>query len=272
MTLCVVACATRPAQDGPPPTAVELPPPGADVDAGDEPDRVEPAGTRNYVGRLVLSEPLSEMAPLEICLDDAKLYRTARFRLGRVALAGPVSLRAEDAGSIVVARGRERPLRELLQPVGVCGPDFGEGAPQVQMRSDWVSPEGGIRSTWARVDELSYIEAQHAQVVHMHEVIRHDETSVVVRLTNPLDHGLDGLEVVAHYEGGPGKSMPKLIPQRVDLPAHGSLEITVGRRVSEEWKLSRGLSRRVGYDLVSIDLSLDDPRVRIDAALYLDLQ
>jgi hypothetical protein len=269
LLLLVAACAAQPPPDGPQTASIAVPHPVASVEAS--PPLPDPAETRDYVGRLGTNQALSQMAPLEICVDDGKLYRTSPFRLARKNLAVDLPLRRGDAGQIAVVRGRERPLRQLLTPVGACGPDYGSDAPQAQMRSDWTSPEGGLHATWAQLDQLTYIEASEVRLVRMHEVLRHDDSTVVVRIENPMDYALDGVEVVAHYEGGPGKSMPLFRPQTLDFGPHQRREITLERRISEEWKLTYGRSRRVWYELESVDLRLSRPQIEVDAVLVLDL-
>jgi hypothetical protein len=183
------------------------------------------------VARLVTNEALSEMHPSEYCLDDGKLWKGARYRLGRVNVFGiDDELAALDThGLVAIVGDTQTGLDSKLQLVGPCPKNYQPA--HAQMRSDWIAPEGGPITTHERLKSLSYQEGRKALAVDMVEILASDEAQVRLRIRNPFSLALAGLRFDAHYEGGGGKPMPTLVEQVLALQPGASTEIELPRQL-----------------------------------------
>ena len=178
-----------------------------------------------FVGAVVRNSPQSMTHPSDYCLDDGNHYTGAAVRLGDLNVFIDPDLMDDQAGGVAVVYGeRGASLFEALTRTGPCPPDYGRQSPEAQMRSDWMSAEGGAKTTVERVTALPYIRASSMHAVSLHRVVSDgaDGGPVVIELVNPFDVGLDAVAAQAHYEGGPGKPMPKMLPVSLVLPPGGT--------------------------------------------------
>ena len=186
------------------------------------------------VAQLVGNEVKSVMHPSEYCLEDGKLYDGARFRIGTVNVFGiDEALAAMDRASVVAVSGETKVgLDAMLKLKGPC--PLGYEPLHVQMRSDWVAPEGGPLTTRAKLAGLSYVVGSKASALQMAEFLPSDEAHIKVRMHNPFSLPLAGLKFFAHYEGGGGKPMPTMVEKVLALEPGASVEILLPRQLGEE--------------------------------------
>jgi hypothetical protein len=235
-----------------------------------------PLDASTLVGRLRGNEPLSMTGPSELCLDDGQLYRSAPARIGDVNLfpdaATDAAIDGLD-GVIVAARGTwGASLLDALVALGPCPPGYGDASPIQQMRSDWVAAEGGFRTSRERVGRLRYLRATAIHpVVLVHQRSPGSAEVIEVELRNPFERALDGLEARIHYEGGPGKPMPMLLPLTLALPAGGSQRLELAASVEGGPAGALAGSPRGWYRLYSIDLAGEVEGARFDVRLMLDV-
>jgi len=226
-------------------------------------------GTRVFVGRLVENVQFASAAPLEYCLDDGERYLGAPHRLGTVNLVGKHDFTAKDVGLVVVAYGKERPLLDLLQPLGPCPTNYGDGQ-SGRHSSDQPGPEGGYRTRRSILQKLAFIDAEKAEVVKLHEVVQDDTTNVVVRLFNPFERPLKP-EARARYEGSVAQPVFRSIPIGVALEPGGQLDVTLEKRIDHTVRGPYG-DRAVRLLIESVELSLYRPEIRIEASLFLEVR
>lgn len=241
----------------------------------------------SFVGHLIQNEPEHMTSPSQFCLEDGSLYEGAPHRLGRVnvfGLAGAVKPSMLEKTAIVF--GERRPsLDAALKKLGPCPQDYGKNWPYIQMRSDWVSDEGGFRTTREKLRGLSYIQGAAVLPVKLHEVVRSDAgagggaskgegdgeaedatpSNTTVFLLNPFNMPIEDLRVRVHYEGGPGKPMPHFEERRVRLAPGGRAQVDVASAVIKE--LTSGL--KGGYRLESLELEGKVGRAEINATLFI---
>lgn len=235
----------------PTPTAQPAPPPVAEP-AASRPaasDLIDVSTSELHVARLVHNEPLSLMAPSEYCLDDGKIWQGSKYRLGRVNVFGLDEKLAaiKSRNPIAILGAKRQGLDSKLQSTGPC-PDNYEPI-QVQMRSDWVAPEGGPHTTHKKLKELPYIEGVGVREVHMAEFLNSDDTTVRVRLRNPFTEKLSSLTFEAHYEGGRGKPMPTMVEQVLALEPGQWTELSLPRELENQPRT------KAGSGLHSLELS-----------------
>jgi hypothetical protein len=178
-----------------------------------------------FVGTIVRNESASMTHPSDYCLDDGTHYTGAPLRLGDLNVFIDAGRFDDDTrGAVVVYGEREASLLDAITPTGPCSKDFGREGEMAQMRSDWVAKEGGARTTRERLTNLPYIRGSSIHTLTLHTVVSDgtDGGPVVIELTNPFDVGLDSIEAHAHYEGGPGKPMPKMQRIELSLPPGGT--------------------------------------------------
>lgn len=181
-----------------------------------------------FVGTIVRNESGSMTHPSDYCLDDGTHYAGAPLRIGDLNVFIDAGRFGDDTRGVVIVYGeRESPLLDALTATGPCSDDFGREGEMAQMRSDWVAKEGGARTTRERLASLPYIRGSSIHNIDLHRVVSDgtDGGPIVIELLNPFDVALDGLEAHAHYEGGPGKPMPKLTPIELSLPPGGSQRV-----------------------------------------------
>lgn len=264
----LAACASGPT-DGPPRAGPSASAAGsAPARGGAEQLLPVGRGARVFVGRLTENQQFSNHAPLEYCLEDGQRYLGAPHRLGSVNLAGKHDLTANDLGLVVVAYGTERPLLELLQSLGACPVNYGDGSAQPYTSS--ISPEGGFRARRSTLEKLSYIEAQSARVVTLHEVVENTSSSVVVRIFNPFERPLHP-EARARYEGNVAQPMNKAVPILAPIAPGGHVDSTLDKRTEQLVNGPYG-DRTARLLLESVELSLYRPEIRIEASLLLEVR
>ncbi len=210
-----------------------------------------------FVAKLVGNEQLSVMHPSEYCLDDGKLYTGARFRLGTVNVFGiDGELAAINHTSIVAVAGETKTgLDSMLREKGPCPKDY--EPMRVQMKDEWVAPEGGPITTRAKLADLTYVVGSTARAVSMAEFLPGDEANVSVRLRNPFSLPLGGLRFLAHYEGGGKKRMPTMVEKALSLAPGVSVEIQLPRMLDNESARSKagsGARSKAGSELHSLRL------------------
>jgi hypothetical protein len=291
--LIAPGCQKAPPADATPPT---LSPSSSGAPAGealkaddlyDVEGRIRVDGPRaSFVGHLIANEPAHMTSPSQFCLEDGSLYEGAPHRLGRVnvfGLAGAV--KPSMLGKTAIVFGERRPsLDAALKKLGPCPEDYGKDWPHIQMRSDWVSDEGGFRTTREKLRGLSYIQGAAALPVKLHEAPRAGAagagarkadsdgasedalpSNTTVFLLNPFNMPIEDLRVRVHYEGGPGKPMPHFEERRVRLAPGERVQVDVASAVIKE--AAPGL--KGGYRLESLDVEGKVGRAEINATLFI---
>jgi hypothetical protein len=246
--------------------------PAASRPAPPAPGAIQTAGLGGvFIGVLTRNEPKSDTQPSEYCLDDGYIWRGAAHRMGGVNIMGlERELGAVKAGAVVAIHGaREPSLDAAITRGDPCPDDY--HSPGMQLRSDWIASEGGHRSTHAKLAQIAFIRATRHQVLSMHEAVSEADGAVRFRIRNPLDAPLDGVDAKLHYEGGPGKPMPRFIDQPLSLAAGASVEIEAPRYIDADgdalqvqgdrprrgrYYELRGFQMRGAVGRVSLDLEL----------------
>lgn len=219
-----------------------------------------------FVGTLRGNSPRSPSAPSEYCLDDGMLYTGATARLGALNVFATVEVEPL-IGQLVLVRGAEQPsLLSALTPKGPC-PAEESAEEHAQMRSDWVSPEGGFRATRDKLAALPFLRAHAITPLSLGGVTSRDDTTVVIELQNPFAAPLDGLEATAHYEGGPGKPMSRYEPLTVSLPPGGKQRLSLSTAVEAGPAGSDTGTPRGTYWLETVELRGKVGALHIDASL-----
>lgn len=266
-SLLVVGCETPKVQPADPPEASVEPMQAPSVRGGDR-SRGLSTALPALVGTLTKNVPYSIVRPSEYCLDDGYIYRGAPGRIGDLNVFVERAV-DELVGKVVLARGKKNPsLLSALDKGDRCPDDYGKSPAEMpQMRSDWVSPEGSFRPTRDRLRSLPCFEATELIAIDMGRETSVTEEAVTVTLHNPFDAPLDGVKAQAHYEGGPGKPMPRFEPITLKLPAGGTQELSLPPRV-EAGPAGRDEGEPRGtYVLASIDLSGRVGNVELDVSL-----
>ena len=219
------------------------------------------------VGTLVANERQSLMHPAEYCLDDGQVYAGAPARIGKLNVFTQRSL-GGLAGATVIARGtREASLLAALRKIGSCPADYGSNPAEMpQMRSDWVSPEGGFKTTRSKLEKLPCFRARELALVELGSDVQHQGDRVTLVLHNPFAGALDTLEAHAHYEGGPGKPMPLFRNVELHLPPGGKQELELPAQI-EAGPAGKAEDKPRGYyRLRSVDLAGKVGKVEFDGA------
>ncbi len=259
---------------GGPQDAGGLPLPSAEASPAPEPgpDASGPVVAHGsaLVGNLVLNERFSITHPSEYCLDDGHVYAGAPARIGKRNLFTTESV-SDLAGKVVVASGSHEPsLFAALRRQGTCPSDYGANPRELpQMRSDWVSPEGGFATTRAKLEKLSAFRARDLRVVSLGRELGRAEGRVVVELENSFAVALDTLSAVAHYEGGPGKPMPLREKITLSLPPGGTQRVELSLQIEAGPAGQSTGSPRGLYRLQSIDFVGQVGQFDFDASLWL---
>lgn len=183
------------------------------------------------------NRPFSNITPSNYCVGD-RLYAGAAFRARGLNLFGPgiEALSSLKHGDVVFIHGEKKPnLFSQLKQQGPCSEEHRRHGAPIQMRSDWAPAEGAFETDEATLRGVSFLHAHGAAVVSLYEADHSDETQVAITLNNPFNLPLAGLDARLHYEGGPGKPMPKYVP--VELP---SVEPGGAHDFKAERRLPRG--------------------------------
>ncbi len=193
-----------------------------------------PASGQCFVGRLAANKKTDHINPGGYCLDGT-YYRGAPFRVSRINLFGSDDLDDDWHGRYVQVEAKLKDnLIGRLQVEGSC--DDGDLFP-VQARDDWAPAEGSTLTTPERLAQARYLEASsRPRLIDLVTVEAHPEPSrrhkhwappedesaqVIVTVHNPFDFELRGLQLIVHYEGGPGKPMPHYETVDIDPLAPG---------------------------------------------------
>jgi len=220
-----------------------------------------------YVGSLVRNEVLSVMHPSEYCLEDGQIWTGAAYRLGRINLFGLEQelAKVDSALPVAVYGEKNADLSSKLQEKGPC-PDNYEPI-QIQMRSDWVAPEGGPNTRRALLAGLPYIAVRSVRTLKIAEILESDADTVRVRFRNPFSRSMDSLRFRLHYEGGAGKPMPTMVNKVLALEPGASVEIDLPRNLAPQ---KAGMRRKGGSGLHSLELSgtLGKAEINIKISMY----
>jgi len=130
--------------------------------------------------------------------------------------------------------------------------------------------QGGFRTKRNVLAKLSYIEADQAEVIKLHEVIEDNADVVVVRLYNPFEQPLKP-EARARYDGAALGPLARSVPIAVALEPGGQLDVTLDKRIDHLVRGQYG-DRTIRVLLASIELSLFSPDMRMEASLPLDIR
>lgn len=275
-SLCVlaVACSRSKNPEGAgaaaPTVSVSAPAAAAEPAAPAAPAGGVPVDSPALVGTLIENERFSVMHPSEYCLDDGVVYAGAPARVGTLNVFTTAAV-APLAGTTVIARGtREPSLLAALEKRGACAADYGNDPRELpQMRSDWVSPEGGFRTTRRKLEGLAGFRARSVTAIHLGGEVSRDGGTVVVELVNPFAASLDKLEAFAHYEGGPGKPMPLREKLTLSLPPGGRQRLELSTEIEAGPAGAAMGTPRGWYRLESVDLTGRAGQVEIDARIWL---
>lgn len=179
-----------------------------------------PVGQSAVVGTLRPNGPLAVGSPQDFCLEDGKLWIGSTWRLAdrhvfglKHATLAPLMLK-----TVVLFGSERRSLDEKIVAKGPC-PESHKHPPPMQLRSDWLAPETTRlgRSTHARLKTRPYWLATGARSVNMVQIKVARDGVAEARIVNPFARPLKGLTVTWHYEGGPGKPMPRFERQKITL-------------------------------------------------------
>lgn len=218
------------------------------------------------VGVWRLNHAVSMTNPGRYCLEDDRLYLGAPARVGDLNVFTRQS--ANDfAGQLVLVRGnQEGSLLSALVEQGPC-PKLDVDPEHIQMRSDWVAREGGYRTTKAKLRELPFFRA--TRVVALDLGSKRDERGdrVQFAIKNPFTVSMNGLEAVAHYEGGPGKPMPRFEPITLVLPPGATQIVDLAARVEAGPAGADSGEPRGVYVLATVDLRGKLGALTIDVSL-----
>lgn len=223
---------------------------------------VEPGCT---VGKITANKPINDFRPGGYCVDKV-YYRGAPVRIGRSNLFG-ARFGANLAGKLVVlSTKRHSDLAKRLTRVGPCSD---EQPFPIQFRGDWMADEGGYNNQLAKLAEASYLEAlTQPTALNMLEVKQPDEAAksgrksgsrpvsigqVKIAVRNPFDQPLSGLDLIIHYEGGPGKPMPFYETRKLNLKPGQRLELQFPTAIEREIK--RGDQRSAWWKFSSATLA-----------------
>jgi hypothetical protein len=205
-----------------------------------------------FVGILSQNAMYSQTSPSAYCLEDDTLYRGADARVGDLNLFIDRDVSSFAAKPVLVRGSREPSLLSALREVGPCPAERPEE--HAQMRSDWVSPEGGFRTTRDRLRDRPFLRGTEIVALDLGSMLDGSGERVIVELKNPFDRAMDGLRAVAHYEGGPGKPMPRYEPVKLSLPPGGSQRLDLAARVEAGPAGQDSGEPRGMYALTSVDL------------------
>lgn len=217
MVILMSSCrAASPAADLPPEASPQSSPSAPTADAGS-----------CWVGVLRRNRSFDDSFPAQHCLDDKKLWEGASHRIGRRNVFGVGAGADSLDGKLVLVRGTAG--SSLADALTFKGPCPAEDSASRQFRTDWMADEGGYVTTRARLQTVPYLRASSV------------EPFPVLQVSNPTlenrrkEHGpapnvpasatvhnptgsVWNLELLLHYEGGPGKPMPRYLrrPVRVE--------------------------------------------------------
>ncbi len=242
--------------------------PAAEPGAPAAPAGGVPVDSPALVGTLIENERFSVMHPSEYCLDDGFVYAGAPARVGTLNVFTTAAV-APLSGTTVIARGtREPSLLAALEKRGACAADYGnEPREMPQMRSDWVSPEGGFRTTRRKLEGLAGFRAHSVTAIHLGGEVSRDGGTVVVELVNPFAASLDAIGAFAHYEGGPGKPMPLREKLTLSLPPGGRQRLELSTEIEAGPAGAATGTPRGRYRLDSVELTGRVGQVELDVRI-----
>jgi len=173
-----------------------------------------------WVGVLRRNRSFDDILPAHHCLEDKKLWEGASHRIGRRNVFGVGGGADSLDGKLVLVRGTVG--ASLADALTLKGPCPAEGSASRQFRADWMADEGGYVTTRARLQTIPYLRAssvepfpvlqvsnptlENRRKEHWRGPVPHVPASATVH--NPTG-SVWNLELLLHYEGGPGKPMPE---------------------------------------------------------------
>jgi hypothetical protein len=219
------------------------------------------------LGQLVANEKFSQTHPSEYVLENGHLYQGTAQRIGSLNIMPAPGLDAsEHLGQLVLVTGRKSgSLYSALKDLGPVPSDYGRAIPMAQMRSDWVSPEGGYRTTRAKLETLPVFFAKTVRTVNLGEEITQTDETTQIRLTNPFNIPMTGLDAQVHYEGGPGKPMPTMRPLDLNIPAGGTQTLTIANIVEEPAGRQQVMSK---FRLQSVDIKGSLGKTEVEFSIW----
>ncbi|PIV98303.1 MAG: hypothetical protein COW42_15460 [Deltaproteobacteria bacterium CG17_big_fil_post_rev_8_21_14_2_50_63_7] len=243
---------------------------------------IDPNGSY-FIGTLYENAPFDPTLPDGYCLEDGQRYRGATHRLGRQNLFGLDAIDPSLSFQTVLVRGEVRtPLTDKLVADGPCPPD---DSPERQFRSDWMSDEGGYRTTREKLESVSYVWASSVEAISLLTIddpnpqrprkmrlgaAEEDGPAgqdITLTVQNPLSIELSDLVLLVHYEGGRGKPMPKYEPHHFSLAPGEARAFVVPPGIEET--LDEG--RLVGWTYAGAHLVCRKGPVRILPSAYFQL-
>lgn len=249
-------------------STASVPAPAAEAGAPAAPAGRVPVDSPALVGTLVENERYSVTHPSEYCLDDGFVYAGAPARVGTLNVFTTAAVAPLD-GTTVLARGtREPSLLAALEQRGACAADYGDERREMpQMRGDWVSPEGGFRTTRRKLEGLAGFRARSVTALHLGGEISRDGDTVVVELVNPFAASLDAIGAFARYEGGPGKPMPLRERLTLSLPPGGRQRLELSTEIEAGSAGAATSAARGRYQLDSVELTGRVGQVELDVRI-----
>jgi len=239
------------------------------VPAGDPappPARVE-AGAARLVVSLQRNSPGHMSAISEYCIlgEDGRtgvFHEGLPYRLGGVNVrpGAKVAGELEKAPALLVTAVLRPDMSSVLTRTD--RPCSRDGVIMAQARGDWGTPECGqglpCFTSLAALAKFSYWELLEARNFEGLSVTPGaDGASLEVRFKNVFGVAQEAQELVAHYEGGPGKPMPRFLKHPVPALVQGQEHVvTVPLVVDEDEKplpVQPDSRRGRFYDLASLD-------------------
>jgi len=207
------------------------------------------AGEKVFIGKLLANRARDKTLPGQYCLEDGKLWRGAPYRVGRInVFPGDGEVPGSLAGAAVAVYGKVGvSLDARLKKIGPC-PE--RKRPAEQFRSDWLSDEGGFRTTHKKLARIPYITARkivRLDMLRLPPATRSrgkykpgrkpaKRLQLEISVFNPTSRPLKDLLLLLHYEGGPTKTMGHYVQRWLSIPPGAWKVIKVPATLVREWR------------------------------------
>jgi len=189
------------------------------------------------------------------------IYKGLPYRFEGINLRFPEGTSAEliekTPGLMVTMSKKENLASTLVRTDRTCDPDE---SPMAQARSDWGTPECAQQSpcntTLSALSAHSFWEVTSVEAYSGLSVTLADDRILQVKLTNVFATKQAAQELVAHYEGGPGKPMQHFLKIAVpELAPGATFEVQVHRTIDEsDVPVIKPSGRRGFYELFYLEM------------------
>ncbi|PKN23960.1 MAG: hypothetical protein CVU65_13130 [Deltaproteobacteria bacterium HGW-Deltaproteobacteria-22] len=211
-----------------------------------------PGDTRMILS-VVKNSPGNMNAVSEYCIGGL-IYEGLPYRFEGINVRFPAGTSPEliekSPGLIVMMSKKVNLASTLVKTDRTCDP---KEPPMAQARSDWGTPECGQQSpcntTLSALSAHSFWEVTTVEAYSgLSVTVSGDGRVLQVKLTNVFATKQAAQQLVAHYEGGPGKPMPHFLKIAVpELAPGATFEVQVHRTIDESDVPMTKPSRRRGY-------------------------